>query len=168
MGKAYLLAYQTYCKGITIYRDGSLDVQVLETEKTKVDRAAFDASYDRKVSHIPEGYSRPEYLEGRTYRFTYNNSGLFITVNKDQQEKVREVFIERGKSGDEEKAAYEAMGRTVSIALQKGVEVKEMIKTLRGIQTRNVSWHKTKDGSIPLRSVPDAVAHALALSLIHI
>ena len=106
---------------------------------------------------------------GRTYRFTYNNSGLFITINKDENGVPREVFIERGKSGDEEKAAYEGMGRLISIALQSNIDVSSIIKTMRGIQTKNISWHQTKGNSIPIRSVPDAVAHALAdLSLIHI
>ncbi len=164
--KAYSLAYETHCKGITVYRDGSLDVQVLETKKTTTARESISGTQTESIgTTLPGGYFRPEFLEGRTYRFTYNNSGLFITVNKDERGAVREVFIERGKSGDEEKAAYEGLGRTISIALQSAVDIKELIKTLRGIQTRNVSWHKTKDGSIPIRSVPDALAHALAQSI---
>ena len=159
VNRAYNLAYDTHCKGITVYRDGCLDLQVLETEKTKNLRESKNA----EGAHILSGgYSRPEYLVGRTYRFTYNNSGLFITINKDENGIPREVFIERGKSGDEEKAAYEGMGRLISIALQSNVDVSSIIKTMRGIQTKNISWHQTKGNSIPIRSVPDAVAHALA------
>ena len=159
VNESYRLAYNTHCKGITVYRDGCLDVQVLETDKTKNLRG-------NKSTHVlPGGYKRPEYLIGRTYRFTYTNSGLFITINRDQEGKPREVFIERGKSGDEEKAAYEGMGRLISIALQSDVDVKSIIKTMRGIQTKNISWHQTKGTSIPIRSVPDAVAHALADSI---
>ena len=161
--EAYRLSYKTHCKGITVYRDGCLDIQVLETDKTKNLR---NAKLNNKSTHmLPGGYKRPEYLIGRTYRFTYTNSGLFITINKDQNGIPREVFIERGKSGDEEKAAYEGMGRLISIALQSDVDVKSIIKTMRGIQTRNVSWHQTKVGSIAIRSVPDAIAHALADSI---
>ena len=159
VNKAYNLAYNTHCKGITVYRDGCLDLQVLETEKTKNLRESKNA----EGAHILSGgYIRPEYLIGRTYRFTYNNSGLFITINKDENGVPREVFIERGKSGDEEKAAYEGMGRLISIALQSNIDVSSIIKTMRGIQTKNISWHQTKGNSIPIRSVPDAVAHALA------
>ena len=143
-----------------MYRDGSLDVQVLETGRTK---ALREGTETRDGGHVlPGGYTRPEYLEGKTYRFTYNNSGLFITINKDENGIPKEVFIERGKSGDEERAAYEGMGRLISIALQSNIDVKSIIKTLRGIQTRNVAWHQTKNGSIPIRSVPDAIAHALS------
>ena len=163
VNNSYRLAYNTYCKGITVYRDGCLDVQVLETDKTKNLRGN---NTDKESAHVlPGGYKRPEYLVGRTYRFTYTNSGLFITINRDQEGRPREVFIERGKSGDEEKAAYEGMGRLISIALQSDVDVKAIIKTMRGIQTKNVSWHQTKGTSIPIRSVPDAVAHALADSI---
>lgn len=163
VNNSYRLAYNTHCKGITVYRDGCLDVQVLETDKTKNLRGD---NKDKQSAHVlPGGYKRPEYLVGRTYRFTYTNSGLFITINRDQEGRPREVFIERGKSGDEEKAAYEGMGRLISIALQSDVDVKAIIKTMRGIQTKNVSWHQTKGTSIPIRSVPDAVAHALADSI---
>ena len=158
--KVYRLSYSTFCKGITVYRDGSLDVQVLETGKTKTIREGTETLDGGHV--LPGGYTRPEYLEGKTYRFTYNNSGLFITINKDEDGIPKEVFIERGKSGDEEKAAYEGMGRLISIALQSNLDVKSIIKTLRGIQTRNVAWHQTKNGSIPIRSVPDAIAHVLS------
>tara|TARA_B000000460_G_scaffold247240_1_gene221864 strand:- start:2192 stop:4594 length:2403 start_codon:yes stop_codon:yes gene_type:complete len=163
VNESYRLAYNTHCKGITVYRDGCLDVQVLETDKTKNLRGNKS---DKQSTHVlPGGYKRPEYLIGRTYRFTYTNSGLFITINRDQEGRPREVFIERGKSGDEEKAAYEGMGRLISIALQSDVDVKSIIKTMRGIQTKNISWHQTKGTSIPIRSVPDAVAHALADSI---
>ena len=163
VNNAYRLAYKTHCKGITVYRDGCLDEQVLETDKTKNLR---NSKSENEILHVlPGGYKRPEYLEGRTYRFTYTNSGLFITINKDENGVPREVFIERGKSGDEEKAAYEGMGRLISIALQSNVNVTSIIKTMRGIQTRNVSWHQTKGNSIAIRSVPDAIAHALADSI---
>ena len=163
VNESYRLAYNTHCKGITVYRDGCLDVQVLETDKTKNLRG--NKSDNQSTHVLSGGYKRPEYLIGRTYRFTYTNSGLFITINKDQEGNPREVFIERGKSGDEEKAAYEGMGRLISIALQSDVNVKSIIKTMRGIQTKNISWHQTKGTSIPIRSVPDAVAHALADSI---
>ena len=163
VNNSYRLAYNTHCKGITVYRDGCLDVQVLETDKTKNLRGNNTGKESGDI--LAGGYKRPEYLVGRTYRFTYTNSGLFITINRDQEGRPREVFIERGKSGDEEKAAYEGMGRLISIALQSDVDVKAIIKTMRGIQTKNVSWHQTKGTSIPIRSVPDAVAHALADSI---
>ena len=93
---------------------------MLETEKTKNLRESKKAE---GVHILSGGYVRPEYLVGRTYRFTYNNNGLFITINKDENGIPREVFIERGKSGDEEKAAYEGMGRLISIALQSNIDV---------------------------------------------
>jgi ribonucleoside-diphosphate reductase alpha chain len=44
-----------------------------------------------------------------------------------------EVILTSGKAGDEANADSEALGRIISKALQYGVPVAELIKTLRGI-----------------------------------
>jgi len=115
---------------------------------------------------LPGGYERPEFLDGKTYQFQYNGGSIFIIINVDPETKQPvETFVERGKSGDEEKALAEGIGRLASIALQKGVPAKDIIRTLQGIQvTRNATINAPKNGGegFTIYSVPDALARALS------
>jgi ribonucleoside-diphosphate reductase alpha chain len=58
--EAYLLAYKLRCKGITVYRDGSRNIQVLTVEKKKVK----EEQKDRTIVSIPK--PRPEVIIGTT------------------------------------------------------------------------------------------------------
>ena len=83
-----------------------------------------------------------------------------MTANKNGDNIVRETFVTLGKSGGDEKADAEAIGRLISLYLQHGGSIQEVIHTLKGIQGRDISW----DNGQQLLSVPDAVAKALASS----
>jgi len=158
---AYGLAFQTGCKGITVYRDGSREFQVLSTKAAKpaagapagADGQAAAAAVVAAVPNAPEPapaasarpdqlpseplFERPLRLSGFTDAIKLmlpngERRGFFVTVNK-QDGLPTEVFIVSGKAGDEANADSEALGRVVSIALQYGVPAEAVIKTLRGI-----------------------------------
>ena len=158
---AYSEAYRTGCKGITVYRDGSRQFQVLSTSKTKKkedeqpEPAQTAAAEVMAESVTPEvvpastspaapaaaiqpRYERPARLQGITdmVKLTDPTSGhrrsFLVTVNHLQGNPV-EVMVISGRAGDEANADSEALGRVVSIALQHGVPAEALIKTLRGI-----------------------------------
>ena len=148
---AYSQAFDEGCKGITVYRDGSRDFQVLSTSKAaaskdakKEARAPAAQSSHQKPLPSPDArlpgeplFDRPGRLTGFTdnVKLTLPNGdrrSFYITVNK-QDELPTEVFINAGKAGDESNADSEALGRVVSIALQYGVPAEAVVKTLRGI-----------------------------------
>ncbi len=142
----YLQAWRTGCKGITVYREGSRE-GILETEKvvkkTGVPRTTFE---------------RPKMMEGRTLKLKLPQGGLYLTGNLVDGE-LKEVFVTLGKSGGDEKADAEALGRLISLYLQSGGNIKSVISTLKGIKGKYVSW----DEGTQLVSIPDAVAKALEL-----
>jgi ribonucleoside-diphosphate reductase alpha chain len=144
--RIYMLAWKSGCKGITIYREGSRE-GILETEKVA-----------KKVEAPKAVFERPKLMEGRTLKLRLPQGGLYVTANMDNGE-LKEVFVTLGKSGGDEKADAEALGRLISLYLQHGGDMKSVISTLKGIKGKYVSW----DEGTQLQSIPDAIAKALEL-----
>ncbi len=142
--EAYELAWQEGCKGITVYRDGSRDLQVLTSGKQTDREEAAEEDDVRQTADEPAlppqlpVYERQQRMTGVTDKVNLVNTngvrrGFFITVNSDAAGAPREVFIVSGKAGDEANGDSEALGRVVSIALQYGVPAGALVSTLRGI-----------------------------------
>jgi ribonucleoside-diphosphate reductase alpha chain len=139
--EAYSLAFELGCKGITVYRDGSRDFQVLSTS-TKTGKRREDKEKEAakaEPARLPGEplFDRPGRLSGFTDNVkltlaTGDRRSFYVTVNKKEDIPI-EVFISSGRSGDEANADSEALGRMVSIALQYGVPAEAVVKTLRGI-----------------------------------
>ena len=144
--EVYDLAYDLGCKGVTIYRDGSKEKQVLsfsEKEKTP-------AEHPGKVKE------RPETLEGFTTKMTTGMGNLYVTVT-ELDGKPFEVFAIIGKSGRSATAKTEAIGRLVSLCFRAGVEVEHVVEQLKGIGGEHPVFRK--DGLV--LSIPDAVSRIL-------
>jgi ribonucleoside-diphosphate reductase alpha chain len=176
--EAYSLAFATGCKGITVYRDGSRQFQVLSTKAEKKDEMRkSEAGVDPKSGTTPRPsptraptfdrlpgeplFDRPARLTGFTDAVkltlpTGEKRGFYVTVNKQDGLPV-EVFITSGKAGDEANADSEALGRVVSIALQYGVPAEALVKTLRGI---NGGMYGSYEGRL-VASRADLIAVAL-------
>ena len=161
VSRAYMLAYEQGCKGITVYRDGSKAGQVLSTGET-ASQAEFpgEAIYEsREPAHLSPR-ERPRTIHGITERVRTGHGNMYVTVNFDDAAKPFEVFGTLGKSGGCDSAQLEAISRLVSLALRSGVEPRNVIQQLRGI-TCCPAW----DSGTLVRSSPDAVALALERSL---
>ncbi len=157
--KAYLLAWETSCKGITIFRDGSKSEQVLNLGVGKNVKANESPVQTQLI------LERPIRVDGSTYRIITPLGSAFITVNQDPEGNPFEVFITIGKAGSEVAAMAEALGRMISTTLRFGNHLppreraKEIVEQLRGIGgSRSVGFGPNK-----IRSLPDAVAKALSL-----
>ncbi|PZA08884.1 MULTISPECIES: adenosylcobalamin-dependent ribonucleoside-diphosphate reductase [unclassified Meiothermus] len=146
---AYTEAYLTGCKGITVYRDGSRELQVLSVSKSEKKEAKEDTHtvVQPALLEPPTPPSQPKPGQpvfertGRLVGYTDmvkltaadgTRRGFLVTVNMQGEHPV-EVILTSGKAGDEANADSEALGRIVSIALQYGVPAEALIKTLRGI-----------------------------------
>lgn len=158
---AYLLAWETGCKGITIFRDGSKSYQVLNLG-TKNDAPTPSASATQVKSVIME---RPVKVEGATYRIATPLGSSFITINQTPDGDPFELFVTIGKAGSEVSAMAEALGRLVSTNFRFGNHLpakeraREIMEQLQGIGGgRSVGFGPNK-----IRSLPDAVARAIAL-----
>ncbi|HTP06030.1 MAG TPA: vitamin B12-dependent ribonucleotide reductase [Nitrospirota bacterium] len=161
--KVYMLAYKLGCKGVTIYRDGSRDEQVLSTGATEKARKAAAADHPVTVaSASPElaeekkPRHRPLLTQGVTQKIPTGCGNLYITINEDE-EGICEVFSTMGKSGGCAASQSEAVSRMVSLALRSGVSIDSIIKQVKGIRCPSPAWGE--GGSI--LSCPDAIGRAL-------
>ena len=146
---AYMLAYDTGCKGVTIYRDNSRPNQVLAAVKAKK-AATAPVEKKKKVE------KRPSLLQGITEKIRTGYGNLYVTVNvKDGQ--PFEVFAHIGKSGYSTMADSEAICRLISLALRSHIPVEQIIRQLRGIGGSNPVF--AEGGKVS--SIPDAIAQVL-------
>ena len=125
----YLMAFRSGCKGVTIYRDGSREEQVLNVGQTKKKRDR-EAAAGGIATTRP---SRPQLLSGETQRMDTGCGKLFVIMNDDEYG-PREVFANMGKAGGCASSNTEALGRLISLALKKGASAGEIVEQLKGIR----------------------------------
>ncbi len=162
--RIYFQAWKLGCKGITIYREGSregiLETGNVDKKKEAPAPAAAAAAAAAKAEQMQEpsmSFERPKVMTGRTLKLKLPQGGLYVTANSDESGALKEVFVTLGKLGGDEKADAEAIGRLISLYLQHGGNIQSVVKMLKGIRGKYVSWEE----GVQLLSIPDAVAKAL-------
>lgn len=154
---AYLLAYDLGCKGITVYRDGSKENQVLSTgrtaSRTEEAHRNGDAPHDASPL-LPR--PRPRRMMGVTERLRTGHGNMYITVNYDEKNAPFEVFGNLGKAGGCDSAQLEAITRLTTLALRSGIDPDEIFAQLNGI-----TCCPFPDEGVFIKSSPDALALAL-------
>jgi ribonucleoside-diphosphate reductase alpha chain len=164
---AYLTAYNTGCRGITIYRDGSREKQVLEVKKESSYYDKLTGTKPEKVEVIQEYQNnlkrRPSVLNGRTHRIETPLGRAFVSINEDNNGNIFEVFINVGHAGSDIAADAEAIGRLISLTFRIPPDIssdqvaQKVISQLRGIGGSS----STGFGADRVRSLADAVAKAI-------
>ncbi|MEG1964539.1 MAG: vitamin B12-dependent ribonucleotide reductase [Oscillospiraceae bacterium] len=150
VSNVFMLAYETNCKGITIYRDGSRDGQVLNIGNIN-ETAASTVNYPSNILPRP----RPEVMKGVTERMKIGCGNLYVTVNYDDKG-ICEVFTSTGKAGGCPSQS-EATARLASIALRSGISLDEVLSQLKGIRCPST----IRQQNMKCSSCPDAIARVV-------
>jgi ribonucleoside-diphosphate reductase alpha chain len=134
VAKVFQLAYELGCKGVTIYRDGSRQFQVLSTgqaaESSSQEVAAVSEAAIAQPSLKPR--TRPDETWGMTKKYEIGGCGkLYVTVNADEKG-ICEVFTNTGEEGCS--PLSDAVARLISLALRSGVDVDAVIDQIKGIR----------------------------------
>jgi ribonucleoside-diphosphate reductase alpha chain len=175
VAEAYLSAYDTGCKGITVFRDGCKSEQVLNIG---VKETSSEAAAPAEAIPAPVGTGtaapapmtlatikpRPDVVRGYTRKLTAPEGKVFITINSDGDGPL-EVFATVGRAGTDIEAMADGMGRLISLTLRlpstlsQAERAKAVAENLRGIGgSRTVGF-----GPAQIRSLPDAIGKAIAM-----
>jgi ribonucleoside-diphosphate reductase alpha chain len=146
--QVYLMAFEQGLKGVTIYRDGSREDQVLSFGEKKKAKEEF---------HYIVPRPRPEETNGVTRLITTGCGKLYVTVNQDE-DGFCEVFAQMGKTGGCASSQIESTGRLISLALRSGVHIEAIVKQINGIRCPHSMWQNGRQ----VLSCPDAIAQVLS------
>lgn len=153
VAEVYTLAFRLGCKGVTIYRDGSRNEQVLNIGKVNKDGEATEENDAAGERIMPR--SRPDTVMGITERVKIGCGNLYITVNYDDKG-ICELFTNTGKAGGCPSQS-EATARLASIALRSGIDVKSIVDQLKGIRCPST----IRQSGMKCTSCPDAIAKTI-------
>ncbi len=161
VARAYKLAWELGCKGLTVYVTGSRDKVVLETHATKAKKEE-KAEPQLPLWHDPKK-PRATVLKGETHRIGTPLGTTYVTVNENGGDQPFEVFMQTAKAGSDTAAVSEAIGRLISFALRMPSPIsprdrlKEVVNQLGGIG----GGRPLGFGPNRVLSLPDGIARVL-------
>ncbi len=180
VAKAYIMAWDLGCKGLTVYVTGSRQEVVLETKATKAKKTEGSEAVVNGVVHEnghqsePNGTAptsayftkrpRPKLLQGNTYRKETPLGRAYITVNSDAEKEPFEVFLNMGKAGSDISAISEAIGRLISLTLRMPASLppSERLRWVMDELAGIGGGRALGFGANRVRSLPDGIAQVLA------
>jgi ribonucleoside-diphosphate reductase alpha chain len=151
--RAYMLAYREGCKGITVYRDGSREHQVLShaTAKGPEQAEAAAAEIALGFAEVLAGHPAPEASTaprpaGRPYRrhlpderqsvthkFRVGEQEGYVTVGLYEEGEPGEIFVNISKEGSTIRGLMDSVAVLTSVALQYGVPLENLVGKFRGV-----------------------------------
>lgn len=127
---SYITGYKLGCKGLTVYRDGSRDKQVLNTkERSEKDQMAVVSAQG------PVKRNLPDTLDAKRYKVKdQQQKSVYIIVCFDENEEPMEVFakfpFDNRVDLKDKSTMWTTTCRLVSLALRFNVPMDEIIKQL--------------------------------------
>src|SRR2546425_6793800 len=159
VARAYRLAWELGCLGITVFRDGCKGEQVLNVGVSKKSKSAAPAMAGQAVIK-----PRPRSLKGSTYRTQTPIGTAWITITETEEHEPFEVFVQVGKGGSDTMAVAEALGRLISLILRlpSPLSAQRRLEEVISQLSRIGGGQPTGFGPTKILSLPDALSRTLA------
>jgi ribonucleoside-diphosphate reductase alpha chain len=127
---SYMMGYKLGCKGLTVYRDGSRDSQVLNTKEGAAEEEKMGLVSTAGVKRI-----LPDTLSAKRYRVKdQDQKSVYIIVCFDENEQPMEVFakfpFDNRVDLKDKSTMWTTTCRLVSLALRFNIPASEIIKQL--------------------------------------
>jgi ribonucleoside-diphosphate reductase alpha chain len=164
--KLYIYAWINKLKGLTIFRENCARVGVLTSEKKEEPEVKIeekDILPEKKVFDKIKPMTRAELggrLNGGTYVKKTACGKLYITINRDDNDNLVEVFIDPGKSGGCV-ANAESLGRMASTMLRGGMAIESIVDSVKGVKCSACTQAKGSKKVIDGLSCGDILARTI-------
>lgn len=171
--KLYIYAWKNKLKGLTIFRENCARVGVLTSEKKEEPKEELkepevkieekDILPDKKVFDKIKPMTRSDLggrLNGGTYVKKTACGKLYITINRDDNDNLVEVFIDPGKSGGCV-ANAESLGRMASTMLRGGMAIESIVDSVKGVKCSACTQAKGSKKVIDGLSCGDILARTI-------
>jgi ribonucleoside-diphosphate reductase alpha chain len=166
--RLYIYAWQHNLKGLTIFRENCARTGILTTEKKEesVEIHEDDIIAKPEATQLDTivPITREELgcrLSGSTYVKEVACGHLYITINRDENDNLVEVFIDPGKSGGCV-ANAECLGRYASACMRSGISIDSIVDITKGVKCSACSQMKgSKIKHIDGLSCGDVVAKTI-------
>jgi ribonucleoside-diphosphate reductase alpha chain len=135
-------------KGFTVFRDGCREDTVYVKGDDKKEEGKVGVKGERELGNVREGYVYE--VEGTVK--------AYVTTSFDEEDNLREVFVNVGKAGTTLNSMFQAVGRIISVGLRHDARLAEkFIKTLKGIEMGEFY----KCGELRAKGLPDMIAKVM-------
>ena len=183
--KLYISAWKNGLKGVTVFREDCARDGVLTSDKPKRDDGIDAVVAMKEVMSIPNEIINPKPVEAtECERLIFNNivpvtrkalgkrldgatyvkktacGKLYITINRDENDNLVEVFIDPGKSGGCV-ANAESLGRMASTMLRGGISIESIIDSTKGVKCSACTQAKGSKKDIDGLSCGDIIARTI-------
>ena len=144
----YMSAWDQNCKGVTVYRDGCRENQILSTSMPKNNR--------KETQREIKPSQRPAVVSGDTREVKVGCGKLYCTINHNENGLV-ETFVNTGAYGVCP-GFSQGISRMISLAARSGINTNDIIDQLCSVSCRNCN-------GVGVKSCPDAIGRAIQASL---
>jgi ribonucleoside-diphosphate reductase alpha chain len=153
----YMEAWRMGVKCVSIYRDGCKASQPYDTGAKKDARGG--------THRLPARERLPDARQAITHHFSVGGHDGYVTVGLYSDGRPGEVFFRVTKEGSTVNGLMDALGISMSMALQHGVPLKDLVRKLAHMRFEPSGM--TNNPKIRIaKSIPDYVARWMALQFL--
>ena len=175
-----MLAWQTGCKGITLYRDGSKNAQPLNTSLADgADEGDLgDLSYAELLEYARDAQVRLAQpgrtaerrriigiRNGHTHLAQIDGVKIYTTVNRNEEGEIAELFVTTDREGTTIMGLLNSLSKTISVMLQYGIPAERISKMLRGQMYEPYGFVQSHPNIKYVTSISDLISKVIDIEL---
>ncbi|MDP9269618.1 MAG: vitamin B12-dependent ribonucleotide reductase [Chloroflexota bacterium] len=162
IAQVYIDGWKLGLKAIAVYRDNSKRSQPLNTKREGGDAAVADAGLAAvQTVYRPTRHRLPDERSAITHKFNVAGHEGYLTVGLYEDGQPGELFIRISKEGSTVAGMMEAFAIAVSVALQYGVPLKDLVNKFSHMRFEPAGF--TSNPDVPMaKSIVDYIFRYLA------